>query len=705
MPDPSTDPPVPAASDDYPSQAARTRNFTLGVPRNISVVGDGARVVFLRSRAGDDPVNCLWVLDVDSGVERLVFDPRSLGEARDEALTPAERARRERARESAGGVVGFATDREGSHASFALGGQVFVADLGTGEVHHLDVPGSADDPRLDPDGTRVAYVASGALHVLDPDTGDDRVVAEDDDPDTFWGLAEFIAAEEMGRHRGYWWSPDGSRIAAARVDERPVGVWHLSDPTDPATASRPVRYPAAGTPNAIVTLHLFDLAGPGGPPLDVDWDVEAFPYLARVVWAEGAPLTLLIQSRDQRTARVLEVDEATGQTTVVREETDPAWVELVDASPDRLPDGRLVHTVDSEDTRRLAVDGQPVTPPGLQVRSILYAGPPTLVAASEEPTEVHVWSVEPGAEPRRLTSTEGLHTATAAGDVVVLVSRGLDAVTPRTVVLRAGREVAEIASMAEVPVVTPRPRFLTLGDRELRAALLLPNGADPDHPLPVILDPYGGPHAQRVTKSAAAFVTPQWLADQGFAVLVVDGRGMAGRGPAWDREVFRDFSVTLDDQVDALHAAAQRFPFLDLSRVAIRGWSFGGFLAAMAILRRPDVFHAAIAGAPVTDQRLYDTHYTERYLGLPDQESEAYRRSSVLEDAPALERPLLLIHGLADDNVVVAHSLKLSAALFEAGRPHELVLLPNLTHLARSTVVAENLLRIQADFLRRTLQP
>jgi dipeptidyl-peptidase 4 len=262
--------------------------------------------------------------------------------------------------------------------------------------------------------------------------------------------------------------------------------------------------------------------------------------------------------------------------------------------------------------------------------------------------------------------------------------------------------VVEIAAKTEEPVVTPRPTFVSLGDRELRAALLLPNGAEPDHPLPVLLDPYGGPHAQRVTRSAASFVTPQWLADQGFAVLVVDGRGMAGRGPAWDREVFRDFSVTMEDQVDALHAAAERFPFLDLSRVGIRGWSFGGFLAAMAILRRPDVFHAAIAGAPVTDQHLYDTHYTERYLGVPDQEPEAYRRSSVLEDAPALERPLLLIHGLADDNVVVAHTLKLSAALFEAGRPHELVLLPNLTHIS---VTAENLLRIQADFLRRTLHP
>jgi dipeptidyl-peptidase-4 len=677
--------------------------LTLGVPRNITVVGDGARVVFLRSRAGDDPVNCLWVLDVGSGTERLVFDPRSLGDAAGEALTPAERARRERARESAEGVVGYAADRDGSKAAFALGGQLFLADLVGDRVRSLDAAGSVDDPRLDPDGTRVAYVSVGALHVLDLETGYDRVVAQDDDPDVFWGLPEFIAAEEMDRHRGYWWSPDGTRIVAARVDERPVGVWQISDPTDPSIPSRPVRYPAAGTQNAVVTLHLFGLdASAGGERVDVEWDLEAFPYLARVAWVEGAPLTLLVQSRDQRTTRVLEVDEATCRTSVVREDMDPAWVELVDGSPDRLPDGRLLHTVDSEDTRRLAVDGEPVTPPGLQVRSILHAGTPILVAASEEPTEVHVWSVEPGGEPRQLTSTEGMHTATAGGEVVVLVSRGLDAVTPRTVVLRDGREVAEIASTAEVPVVTPRPRFLTLGDRELRAALLLPDGAEPDRPLPVLLDPYGGPHAQRVTRSAAAFVTPQWLADQGFAVLVVDGRGMAGRGPAWDRDVYRDFSITLDDQVDALHAAAQRFAFLDLSRVGIRGWSFGGFLAAMAILRRPDVFHAAIAGAPVTDQRLYDTHYTERYLGVPDEEPEAYRRSSVLPDAPALVRPLLLIHGLADDNVVVAHSLRLSAALFEARRPHELVLLPNLTHIS---VKAENLLRIQVDFLRRTLRP
>ncbi len=186
-------------------------------------------------------------------------------------------------------------------------------------------------------------------------------------------------------------------------------------------------------------------------------------------------------------------------------------------------------------------------------------------------------------------------------------------------------------------------------------------------------------------------------------MLVVDGRGTPGRGPAWDREMYRDFTIALDDQVDALHAAVERYPFLDLSRVGIRGWSFGGELAAMAILRRPDVFHAAVAGAPVTLQELYDTHYTERYLGHPAAEPEVYRRNSVLWDADKLERPLLLIHGLSDDNVYVAHTLRLSAALFEAGRYHELVLLPNATHMTRSDAVTENVLRIQLDFLRRSL--
>jgi dipeptidyl-peptidase-4 len=218
------------------------------------------------------------------------------------------------------------------------------------------------------------------------------------------------------------------------------------------------------------------------------------------------------------------------------------------------------------------------------------------------------------------------------------------------------------------------------------------------------MDPYGGPHAQRVVSSRGSWLEPQWLADQGFAVLVVDGRGTPGRDPAWEREIRLDVAgPVLSDQVDALHAAAAIEPDLDLSRVGIRGWSFGGWLAALAVLRRPDVFHVAIAGAPVTDWALYDTFYTERYLGTPQEQPEVYRSCSLLDDAPSLSRPLLLIHGLADDNVVAAHTLRLSQRLTQSGRPHSVLPLTGVTHMTPQETVAENLLLLQVDFLRRHL--
>jgi dipeptidyl-peptidase-4 len=226
----------------------------------------------------------------------------------------------------------------------------------------------------------------------------------------------------------------------------------------------------------------------------------------------------------------------------------------------------------------------------------------------------------------------------------------------------------------------------------------------PDGPLPVLLDPYGGPHALRVQSARAAFGPSQWFADQGFVVIVADGRGTPMRGPAWEREVRGDLAgPPLDDQIDALHAVAEQDDRLDLSRVAIRGWSFGGYLAALAVLRRPDVFHAAVAGAPVTEWRLYDTHYTERYLGHPAEVPEHYDATSLLPLAPDLTRPLMLIHGLADDNVVAAHTLQLSRALLEAGRPHEVLPLSGVTHMTPQESVAENLLLLQVEFLRRTL--
>jgi dipeptidyl-peptidase-4 len=265
---------------------------------------------------------------------------------------------------------------------------------------------------------------------------------------------------------------------------------------------------------------------------------------------------------------------------------------------------------------------------------------------------------------------------------------------------------ARIASLAEEPnLPESRPALSYGGQRRLRTAVLLPSWHTPGSGrLPVLCDPYGGPHGQRVLAARGAYLTPQWLAEQGFAVVIADGRGTPGRGPAWDRTVAGDLAnPALEDQVEALHAAAERCDDLDLSRVAIRGWSFGGYLAALAVLRRPDVFHAAIAGAPVTDFRLYDTHYTERYLGHPERTPETYAQTSLLADAAKLSRPLMIIHGLADDNVVVAHSLRLSSALLAAGRPHSVLPLTGVTHLASQEEVAENLLLLQVDFLRAAL--
>src|SRR5262245_5419096 len=691
---------MPEPLDEFPRQIARTRGFSLGVPRSFSVSLDGERIAYLRTKSGDDPVSCLWVFDVPGAKERLVFDPGEEEAERD--LTDAERARRERMRERSSGVTAYATDEAVRKAVFSIGGRLFLADLVEGSARELTAPGAVDDPRLDPAGERIAFVVDGAIYVREIEGGY-RVLAGPDQPDTFWGLPEFVAAEEMQRLRGYWWAPDGSRLAVANVDERDVLVWHISDPTDPAAPPRAVHYPQAGTSDAVVTLWVFDVES--GERVEVRWNRERFPYLSRVLWGHG-PLTLLVQTRSQKTVQLLEASETTGETTLIEERSDPQWIDLIDEGPQRLPDGRVVDVIADRDadTYRLTVAGEPVTPAGLQVRQLLAVGESTLFRASDgDPTEIHLWRWSDEGGVVRLTEEPGIHSGAEGADVVVRISANPHDTPSTAVVTRAGEEVAPIENVSEASVIEARPRFLTLGERELRAALLLPGGREPDGPLPVLLDPYGGPHGARVLKAAGAHSTSQWFADNGFAVLVVDGRGMDGRGPAWDRMVYRDFTVTLEDQVDALHAAAERFDFLDLSRVAIRGWSFGGELAAMALLWRPDVFRAGVAGAPVTDQLLYDTFYTERYMGLPQDEPEAYRRSSPLYDAATLSRPMLLIHGLADDNVFVANKLRLYAALFESVKWHELVLIPNATHFTRSTAVSENILRVQLDFLKRTV--
>ena len=687
-------------TDSFPRQKARTRNFTLGAPRSFEVAPDGSRVVFLRSPAGDDPRTALWVLDVAERRERLIADPVDLMEGTaGEAESAEERARRERARETAEGIVAYATDRGVRMAALVQSGRLFVADLLGGGARRLDVPTPAFDPRLDPTGRRVAFIHDRALHVVDLSDGVVRRVAGEEADTVSWGMAEFVAAEEMDRRRGYWWAPDGETLLAARVDEAPVRRLWIADPANPGTAPRAVRYPRAGTANASVALHLLGLDG--APAVQVVWDVEAYPYLARASWDEPGPL-IAVQSRDQRRLAVLAVDPVSGATSFLAEQSDEAWVDLVPGVPRRLAGGRLVTAAGVQDALALVVDGSPVTGPGLEVRAVFEAsGEAVLFAASTEPTEVQVysWSAEQGV--RALTGAPGVHTAAGDPALPVIGSRGMDHDGVTWVLAEH-----TFASTAEPAVLTPAVRLLTVGERQLRVGLVLPRDHERGQKLPVLLDPYGGPHHQRVMADRQRWLEPQWLADQGFAVIVADGRGTPGRGRAWARAVKGDLAApVLEDQIAALTEVAALEPDLDLERVGIRGWSFGGFLAALAVLRRPDVFHAAVAGAPVTDWGLYDTHYTERYLGTDPEGADwsRYERSSVLADASSLTRPLLVIHGLADDNVVAANTLQLSQRLTESGRLHAVLPLTGITHMTPQEAVAENLLIVQVEFLREAL--
>ena len=714
-------------TESFPRQEARTRRFSLGVPRAFRISPDGARVVFLRTQSGADPVTCLWALDVASGQERLVADPRTLGPDRkgtdEDDLPPQERARRERVREQAGGIVAYATDQAVTVAVFALSGQVYAVPLtgaGTGQrspAYRVATRTPAVDPRPDPAGRRLAYVCDGALRVSGlrgrPSGPGGRGPARRARGD--------VRAARVHRGRGNGPPPrllvgPGRLRAARRAGGR--------DPGHPV-AHRRSRAPRTGARRGGLSRGRH----PERRRLPASWPAStaipcrcrpipaAFPYLVTAGWQDGHDPLVVVQSRDQRAVRILGVDVASGQTRVLHEDTDPVWLEIVPGVPAWTADGRIVWTRDEPDTRRLVLlapgrSPEVVTPPGLQVRGVLDVDGDTVLfqASGQDPAEVGLWSYGPSGL-HRAGAGGGVEAGTRAGGTTVTSRRALDADGVTVRVSRGGsRPAVDIASLAEPPALpAPDPVLFRAGPREIQTAVLFPSWHQAGQyrsgrgRLPVLLDPYGGPHAQRVLRARGAYLVPQWFAEQGFAVVIADGRGTPARGQAWERAVAGDLAdPVLEDQVDALAAAADRFADLDTGRVAIRGWSFGGYLAALAVLRRPDVFHAAIAGAPVTDWRLYDTHYTERYLGLPGSNAEAYDRSSLInlaERSVVSPRPLMLIHGLADDNVVVAHTLRLSAALLAAGYPHQVLPLTGITHMASQEAVAENLLLLQLDFL------
>lgn len=690
----------------YPRQEALTRRFRLGQPRAFTVAPDGGRVVFIRSSSGRDPRGSLWVSEPDGSgglTERCVVDASTLGDA-DADLPPEERARRERMRETTSGITSYSCDREVRRAAFGIDGVLMTVDLDdpAAEPRTLPSPGPVIDPRMSPDGSQIAFVSARAVHVVAVEGDDDaRCLAGPDSETQAWGLADFVAAEELERARGLWWLPDGSALLAERYDEDPVDIRWIGDPANPQNEPHPHRYPSAGTPNPRADLFVLPL---DGDRVEVVWDHGTHPYLATVhADPSGDSAVVSVLSRDQTRQLILSVD-GSGTATTIRERVTEPWVTMQSGAPRRDADGHVWEIVadESADAFRLARDGEPVTSPSLQVTGLVSVDP-VLFTAQADPRDQGVYRLADDGQVTAIADAPGIHSAAGGAGGLVIASTDPDRLgTSIRVTLPTAS--GTVPSNAETPLVTPRPTYHRVGARDLACAVLLPTDHVPGTALPVVMAPYGGPHHARVVHAAGAYASDQWLADQGFAVVVVDGAGTPGRGPAFEFEVHGDLATqVLQDQVDALRALAALYPDLDLSRVGITGWSFGGYLAALAVLDRPDVFHAAVAGAPVTDWALYDTAYTERYLGTPDGNPDSYGRTSLLTRAAGLERPLMIIHGLADDNVLAAHSLQLSSALLAAGRPHTLLPLSGVTHMTPQEIVAENLLRLEVDFLRTHL--
>ena len=587
---------------DFPRLAERTGHFRHGAPHAVTVGADGRRVVFLRSAGPEDPISSLWVLNVATATESLV---------------------------AAGPVGSYAIDRDACVAAFTRAGRLFRAELPRGTVAEVPTDEPAEDPRPDPGGINIGYLSrvggSPSLRVVGPDG--DRLLAGESG-NTWrerggaigWGLAD-EPARRFGRDRGWWWSPDGSQILAAR------------------TASS-------------TSLHLLDLDFGW---VDVHWDRETYPHVVGVRWADGGGPLITVLRRMQQHGLVLAVDPRTGETQVHAELADARWVEPVAGTPRHLPDGRvlvggeLAH--DGFDARCLFADGSLLTPPNLYVRRVVGtvprpggpSGSPDLIVEGTDgdPAVQSVFRVRTslgggGAEARKITEPPGWHHAVAGGGVLVIDD----------VVWRGEARVAALGNQSAPLPYSPKPVYERVTDRRLPAAVLYPDGFVAGAKLPVLLALGDGPGRQQVVNDRKAWQERQWWADAGFAVVSVDGRGTPGVAPSFEKVVHRRLvDVALSDLTDALQALLGKHPDLDLTSVSVRGTGVGGWLAAMAVLRRPETFHRAVARHPIIDWRDAPPAVAERYLGDPRDSADVYSHHSLLDADPT--DALLLIGATA----------------------------------------------------------
>ena len=700
-----------------------TRAYMLGRPNQTQFSPQGEVLFFLRSKPEEEELS-LFEFELATKTEReLVTAKQLLGDAA-EQLSVEEKAQRERSRSMAQGIASFELSAEGKHVLFSLSGALYAValpgvGLGKAVVVHLGPKtGAALSAEFSPDGKHVAYVKGFDIYVVNLQTRRHRRLTRGGTEELSHGLAEFIAQEEFGRAQGYWFSQDGKRLLFQQTDHRGMERLEVANPASPESKPVSFFYPRAGKPNARLRLGLVSTWG--GPITWVEWDNKTYPYLMNVRWTKGGNVILSVMNRPQNTLVLLEIDGQTGKhRRTLLEEKDEAWVNIDQSFPVWLPDDsgffwRTEKKGAPEIELRLA-DGRHVqTWVKAEAGFSQWAGfdkkrQTLFFSGGPNPTEPKLYAVTQAQEPKLFYGNPGEMVFGRWDEKAqrMLVSAvSLEAMPRQWVLDEGGKALVEVPSVAKAPKLFPQIEIRQLSKGiQPWTRIVKPKNFDAKKRYPVVLEIYGGPHVQEVVQSWPRALGLQWLANQGFVVVSFDVQGTPGRGRAWERAIFHNFAERISkEQVEALKQLALEFPQMDLSKVGVMGSSFGGYMAAILLMRYPEVFRAGVAMAPVVDWRDYDSAYTERYLGMPEEHPEVYEKNSVLSHVDKAQRPLLLVHGTADDNVYFFHTLKLADALFRKGKPCEVLPIANATHmLGADKEIGQRLWKLRAQFFQKHL--
>lgn len=672
-------------------------------PRGLKLSPDGHFVTMLRPRADDRDRYDLWAIDTVTGDERMLVDSTKLGSGAE--LSEAEKMQRERARiGGTRGIVAYDWSADGAHVLVPLDGDLFRAGIDGTVVRLTTTPQGELNPTLSPAGGFLSFVRDGNLFITPLATGKERKVTTGASDTISWGLAEFVAQEEMDRHTGHWWAPDDSRIAVARVDESGVAIVNRAAIGADGTKMVAQRYPLAGTANARVDLYIMKPDGTGRVKVDLGPDPDI--YLARVNWArDGKTLYVQRQSRDQKRLDLLAVDPLTGAARVVLSETSPTWVNLSNVFA-VMKDGALLWWSERSGHGHLyRVEGEgdaaiftPLTSGEWDVAGVIgmdeERGLVYFTGNRGNPLEQHVYAAPTIAagEVRQMTPAGYWHNAVMDKRATRMIVTRSNTDQPVQVMLADAngvrlRWLSENALSGDHPyapyLAAHAPtQFGTIAAADgtpLHYKLLMPK-REPGKRYPVFMIHYGGPGAGRQVTNQWGGAIAQYLVAKGWVVFALDNRGTPDRGKAFEDHLYRAMgTVEVADQVaGAKWLAAQEY--VDGKKIATYGWSYGGYLTLKLLQQAPGVFAAGIAGAPVSKWELYDTHYTERYLGDPKATDSAYPAANAIAQAGDIADPLLLIHGMADDNVVLDHATAFMAEMQRLGKPFDAMLYPGQTH-------------------------